>query len=329
MGAVGNTYLTLTDLANRMVKGEPAKEIIEILNAQNEILEDIPWVECNDGAGHKTVIRTGIPEPTWRMLNYGVPNKKSTTAQVRDTTGMLENYSLVDQSLLEMSGDKQATLLSESLPFLEGMNQAFASALFYGNTSLEPKKFMGLAPRFSQLTGAENSQNVITGSGSANCTSVWLVVWGPNSAHGLYPKGSKAGLTQKHLGEDTVSDGNDGFYQADRTHFKWDCGFSLRDWRQVVRVANIDVSALKKDAATGADLVDLMTDAVERVQNLNLGKPVFYCNRTVRTYLRKQIRNAKNVQISMEQVAGKPVMTFDGIPVRRCDAILSTETAVA
>jgi hypothetical protein len=31
----------------------------------------------------------------------------------------------------------------------------------------------------------------------------------------------------------------------------------------------------------------------------------------------------------MEQIGGKMVMTFAGIPVRRCDALLNTETAVA
>src|SRR5688500_5837892 len=108
MAGVGNTFLTLSDLANRMVKGNVAKEIIEILNAQNEVLEDIPWIECNDGSGHKTVVRTGIPSGTWRMLNYGVPQKKSTTAQIRDATGMLENYSLVDASIVDRAKDKQA-----------------------------------------------------------------------------------------------------------------------------------------------------------------------------------------------------------------------------
>ena len=47
------------------------------------------WMQCNDGAGHKTTVRTGLPTATWRLLNYGVVKSKSTTAQVRDSTGMV------------------------------------------------------------------------------------------------------------------------------------------------------------------------------------------------------------------------------------------------
>jgi hypothetical protein len=32
--------------------------------------------------------------------------------------------------------------------------------------------------------------------------------------------------------------------------------------------------------------------------------------------------------LTMEQVAGKHVTMFDGIPVRRCDAILNTESGI-
>ena len=35
-------------------------------------------------------------------------------------------------------------------------------------------------------------------------------------------------------------------------HYKWDNGLTLRDWRYVVRVANIDVSNLS-DPATGSE----------------------------------------------------------------------------
>ena len=40
------------------------------------------WVEGNLPTGHKTTVRTGLPQAAWRLLNYGVPKSKSTTAQV-------------------------------------------------------------------------------------------------------------------------------------------------------------------------------------------------------------------------------------------------------
>jgi hypothetical protein len=203
--------------------------------------------------------------------------------------------------------------------------------VIYGNTAINPERFMGLAPRFNSLS-AENGQNIISAGGAgADNTSIWLVVWGKKTVHGLYPKGSKAGLQMRDLGEDTLTDADGGKYQGYRSHYKWDPGLSVRDWRYVVRIANIATGSLTKNAASGADLVDLMTQAIELLPEgyAAAGRPVFYCNRTIRSYLRRQIRNKDNVNLTLETIAGKKVVAFDGIPVRRVDAILNTEAAVS
>jgi hypothetical protein len=334
MAAVNDSNLSLMDLAGRMgPDGKVEKAIIEILNEQNEALQYIPFVECNDGTSHLTTIRAGIPDPTWRLLNYGVAQTKSRTVQVRDACGMLENYSTVDAALCEFSKDKAALLLSEAKPIIEGMNQEFMSTWFYGNTAVNRERFMGLAPRYSALTGVENADNIITGGGNANRnTSIWIAVLGDNSLHGLFPEGTKAGLEQKNLGEQTVYDAAGNPFQAERSHFKWKPGVSLRDWRQVVRICNIDVDDLTKDAGAGsADLIDLLDDGLERIYNMNMGKPVIMANRTIRSYLRRQMKNHPRALLSLEEVAGRPnkSLHYDGIPIVRCDALLNTEATVA
>jgi len=332
MAAIGGaTNPTLLDVASRSEKdGKITQTIVELLNETNEIIDDATFVECNDGTGHKTTIRSGLPTATWRKLNYGVQPSKSTTVQVKDSTGMLEAYSEIDKALADLNGNTNAFRLSEDRAFLESMNQEFAETLFYGDSTVDPEKFMGLAPRYNDSM-AENGSNVLKGGGSgSDNTSVWLIVWGMNTAHCLYPKGSAAGLSHRDLGEWTLEDANGGKYQGYRTHYKWDCGFTLRDWRYVVRICNIDVSDLTKDASSGsADLIDLMVQAEELVPNLSMGRAAFYCNRTIRSFLRRQITNKANVHLNIEQVAGKRVLAFDGIPVRRCDAILNTEATVS
>jgi hypothetical protein len=328
MSAIGTGNLTLLDLSSRMEKGAIAPRIAELLAQRNEILDDMVWVEANDGSGHKTTIRTGIPAGTWRLLNYGVNQEKSTTAQIKDACGMLEAYSTVDAMLVNLAKDKAALRLSEDAPFIEGLNQTFSSALLYGNSQTNPEKIMGLGPRFSSLS-ANNGVNIIDAGGSASMTSIYLIVWGENTVHGIYPQGSPAGLQQRDLGEQTVYDANNNPYQAFRSHYKWDCGLVVRDWRYIVRIANINISQLTKDYASGADLVDYMTQALELVQDLKMGRPAFYASRTVRSYLRRQMINHKNVLLNYDQVAGKHVMSFDGVPVRRVDQILkSTESQV-
>ncbi|MDD9340223.1 MAG: hypothetical protein PV362_11370 [Providencia heimbachae] len=322
--------LTLADWAKLQDPNGKQAKIVELLTQSNEILEDMLYVEGNLPTGHRTTVRTGLPEATWRLLNYGVQPSKSTTAQVTDATGMLETYSEVDKALADLNGNTSEFRLSESQAFIEAMNQQMAETLFYGDTTVHAQRFTGLSARFNDLS-AKNGVNIIDAGGTgSNLTSIWLVVWGPNTAHGIYPKGSKAGLEQQDLGENTLDDGNGGKYQGYRAHFKWVNGLTVRDWRYVVRIANIDLSKLSKDpeAAGAIDLPDLLIQAIEKIPNLSMGKPVFYCNQQIRSWMRRQIKNSKNVNISMQEVAGKKVVSFDEIPVRRTDVILTTEDQV-
>ena len=330
MAVLSTTNPTLADVAKRYDADGKIDTIVELLAETNEVLDDMTFLEGNLPTGHKTTVRSGLPSSTWRKLNYGVQPSKSTTVQITDTAGMLEAYAEVDKALADLNGNTASFRLSEDRAFLESMNQTMASTLFYGDTGTDPEKFMGLGPRYNSLS-AESGDNIIVGGGSgSDNTSIWLVCWGPNTCHGIYPKGSQAGLNHQDLGEVTLEDAANGKYQGYRTHYKWDIGMSLRDWRYVVRIPNIDVSNLTKDASgSSAALVDLMVQAVEKLPNVNLGRCVFYGNRTISSILRRQITNTSNVRLSMDEVAGKRVMSFDGIPFRRNDAILNTEAAVS
>ncbi len=331
MATIGTTRATLVDVAKRTDGDGKISKIVEILSENNEILEDMQWSEGNLPTGHRTTIRSGLPSPTWRLLNYGVQPTKSRTVQVTDSCGMLEAYSEVDKALADLNGNSAEFRLSEDRGHIEGMNISFASTLFYGNTATNPERFMGLASRYNSLA-AENASNIIPGGGAASDnTSIWLVCWGDNTIHGIYPKGSKAGLSVTDKGQVTIenADGASGRMEGYRTHFKWDCGLTLRDWRYVVRIANIKGSTLTKNAATGGDLIDLMSQAVEIMPSLSMGKAVFYCNRTVKSFLRRQIANRVASNLNLDTVSGKPVMSFDGIPVKRCDGLLNTEATVS
>lgn len=330
MATLTATNPTLADVSARMTAdGKIDPNIIEMLSETNEVLDDMTVIEANGFTEHKTTVRSGLPTGTWRKLNYGVQPEKSRTVAVKDSMGMLETYAEVDKALADLNGNSASWRLSEDRAFIEGLNQTMASTLFYGDSSLDPEKFMGLAPRYNSLS-AENGGNIIDagGTGSDNA-SIWLVVWGPNTCHSIYPKGSAAGLQSRDLGEDTLIDAAGGRYQGYRTHYKWDLGATLRDWRFVVRIANIDVSDLTKNAATGADLIDLMTQALELIPNIGMGRPAFYMPRTLRSFLRRQITNkVASSTLTMEEVAGKKVVTFDGVPCRRSDALLLTEARV-
>lgn len=327
MSLVGVTAPTLADIAKRTDPHGRIDVIVEMLTQTNEILEDMSFVEGNLPTGHKSIIRTGLPSSSWRLLNYGVPQSKSQTQAVVDTCGMLEAYAEIDKALADLNSNTAAFRLSEDRAFLEAMNQEMAATLFYGDTSKNPERFLGLAPRFSSLSKAKaaTAENVIDAGGTAanGLTSAWLACWGDQTIHGIYPKGSKAGFQHQDLGEVTLHDAVGGKYQGYRTHYKWDIGLCMRDWRYVVRVGNIDLSTI-----TDEQLVEALVRAVETLPNQKLGRPVFYMNRQLRTRLRNAFRRSINVNLSLSEAAGKKVLSFDEIPVKRCDAILNTEARI-
>lgn len=329
MTALAANNPTLLDVAKRLDPDGRIASIVEILNATNPVLDDLTFVEGNLPTGHRTTIRTGLPAPTWRKLYGGVQPSKSTTVQVTDSAGMLEAYAEVDKALADLNGNTAAFRLSEDAAHIEGMGQEMAQTLFYGNEGTEPEAFTGLAPRYNSLS-AENADNIIDAGGNdSDLTSIWLCVWGNQTGHGIYPKDSMAGLQMTDKGQVTVEnvDGNGGRMEAYRTHYRWDAGLSIRDWRYFVRIANVDVSNLNTLANT-KDIINWMIQASERIPELGKGRAAFYMNRRLREKLRLGILEKVSSNLSWETVSGQRVMTFDDIPVRRTDALINTESRV-
>jgi hypothetical protein len=346
MAVLSNTALTYADWAKRVDDDYHIAAIIEILSQTNEILEDMQVIEGNLPTGHKTTVRTGLPQATWRLLNTGVPNAKSTTAQVVDTVGNLETYAVIDKDIADLNGNTAEFRLSEVKAFLEGMSQQVAATLIYGNQFVNPERFTGLAPRYSTKTVANSltANNVLDGGGtSTSNTSMYILTWGADTWHATFPKGKITGLQHRDMGEWPVSDASGNTYQAYRDHFKWEIGLVMRDWRYGVRIANIDVTQLT--GVNAANLINLIVRGIYKLPTqpvsagtiqtsdtpevrANMGRTVIYCNRVIRTYLDLQAMNKTNVLLRIEEFDGKPITTFRGIPVRTCDAILSNETQV-
>ena len=335
MAVLSTGALTLADWAKRLDPDGKVPVVAELLSQSNEILEDAVFMEGNLPTGHRVTIRTGLPAVYWRSLNQGVPSSKSTTAQVDESCGMLEAYSRVDKDLAELNGNTSAFRLSEDAAFLEGMNQAQASAMFYGNPATDARQYLGFATRYGAISGASNSQNILNavGTGGATNMSIWLVVWGDNTVFCPFPKGSMAGLIHEDTGQLTVYDGNSNPYQAYQTHYQWKNGLVVKDWRYVVRIANISVTALTTNSSP-ADLISLMSRALDRIPNLTAGRPVFYMNRTAYSFLRLQALNKSNYALAVEHGLnqfGTPTnwLAFEGVPLRRVDQLLPTETQIS
>ena len=332
MAVLSSNALTLADHAKRVDPEGKIPKIVELLSQTNEILDDMVFIEGNLPTGHRASVRTGLPSVYWKLLNQGVQPSKSLTAQIDEQCGMLEAWSEVDKEVAELNGNVNSFRLSEAAAFIEAMNQEFASTLFYGNSSLAPEEFNGMSVRYSDLS-ANSGQNIVSGGGAgADNSSMWLVVWGEQTVHGLFPKGSKAGLDHEDLGLQTIetSTGIAGTrLRAYQDRFHWKVGVSVKDWRYAVRIPNIDISNLVAKSSA-ADLIDLMIKAIHRIPNLNMGKPVFYANRSIIQMLDIQRRDdILGSGIKYDEVDGKLIPHFRGIPIKKCDALLETEAVVS
>jgi hypothetical protein len=328
MATIGGTLLTLNDWAKRMDPDGTVADVAELLSQDNEILDDMLWKEGNLPTGERVTQRTGLPTAYYRLMNMGTPNSKSSTAQVDEQTAMLNIRTQIDQDEAELNGNVTQYRMDESQASIEGMNQSFASTLFYGSNA-NPEEFVGYAPRFNDL-GAANGQNIIDALGSqSDNSSIWLIGWGNKSTYGIFPKGSKVGLSHEDLGLGDAFDSNNDRFRAYMDAYKWKQGIAVKNWQYIVRIANIDISTLIADpTGSTTNLLNYMVAATHTIKSLNGVKPVFYCNRTINKMLDTQAMNKSNVHLTVGEEEGKRKLSLRGIPIKMVDALTETEARV-
>jgi hypothetical protein len=338
MAALSTQLPTMLDLAKMLdPDGKTLAQIVPILNQDNEILPRLRWQESNGTWSHRTTYHTSLPTPTWSKINGSIAPAKGTTGQSTDGMGEMQGYSQVDPILADASGNVNAFRLRHDAMHMQGMSHEFAQTLFYGNADLVPEEFTGLSARYpaggSSALRTETAENILDGgSNDTDNTSIWIVCMDSDmpGVTGIYRPGSQAGLKMTNKGLQTVSVGSGGeFAERYVTHYRWSCGIAVPDWRKNVRIANIEVSDLTKNAATGADLLDLIMQGLELLPSGSQSSAVILGNRTVSSFLRRQSRNAiASSTLGYETVAGKPVLTVGGTPFLRCDALTNAESAV-
>jgi len=332
MATLGTNKYDFTDVARRLDPDGKIALVAEMMEEINLIIPDVPWIEGNLPTGTRLTRRTSLPSVGFRRINSGVDQSKSTTEQVDDVCGMLEAYADVDKKLADLNGNTNQFRLSESVAYLEAMNQKYVDTLIYGNVTTTPEAFQGFFTRdYYSDTGSEYFIDA-GGTGSDN-TSILLVGWSPNKIYGIYPKASKAGLSTEDKGQVTLYDSSNRPYEGYRMHYVWECGLAVKDYRYAVRIGNIDVSALKTyGASTGdesPDITGMLIEAYNLIPHIDMCQPRIYCNKTVKTELDKMANDTGNRNVSVNVMDGKPVTNFWGIPVKKVDAILDNEEVVS
>lgn len=135
---------TLWDAAKLLDPDGTSANVAEVLDQDNEMLWDCPFYEGNLPTGTRITTRTGLPAVYWRKLNKGIPESKATTAQVDETTGLLEARSQVDVRVAALNGNTAGFRFNQSKPFMEAMNQKAQFQMLNGTLVGQPEAFWAL-----------------------------------------------------------------------------------------------------------------------------------------------------------------------------------------
>lgn len=339
MAALGANLVTLADVAKS--KNKMIGKVAEVLVQENPMLNDIPYMEMNEGTIHKEEIRATLPAVYYRKANQPIPASKSTTEERTFQATHFESKSQIDAAVAERGGMDRVgyNRWNQAQGHIQAHALEHASLTIYGSPFSSNLKTAGLFDIYSTLAAAEaTSKQVIDGGGSSSdLTSIIRVHWGERSVFGIYPKGTQAGLKRidrsagntKVQIQGTDQNGNTGFYWGYEEDFEIDHGLVVKDYRQAGRVANIDIDNLKS-GASAADLIDLMISLHYKIWNIQNGVGVWYVNRTIEAFLHKQAltKVGAGAGLRFDNYQGQKVLEFLGFPVRRADAILNSESQV-
>ena len=318
-----NTKYTFLELAKRTNDGM-VLEIAEVMNETNEILLDIPWFRCNKMDYEKLSRRTYLPSGTWRQANKGIRTTLSSTQEVIEHVGRLEDRSEIDEIYTEGLNNTEVAALrqQEDIAHTEGLSQQMADALFESTTSGTPEQINGFQIRLNDTA----QTNVISGGGSTTLTSVYVIDWGRRGAYGIY-SGSQGilGLEAKNKGKEKLFDSDDLPYYGWVTQFIWNAGLAVKDELKTGRYANINSTLGGSSTFDEDNLIQLLNEC-----HFNLATTRLYMNKRMKTQMQIRAKDKANMYWTepVSALSGSPILMFNGAIVRTCEAIKNIETQV-
>ena len=325
MAVGGDTVVTFDEWVKRMDKSN-VKTIIEIAAASNLMLKTAMVGPGNEVDGNTTTVRTRYPSGTWTSAYEGVASESSSTKEVWNAAGYLEGYSVISKRYVHRSPDRKAARMQEERAFIIGYSEEIEDTFFHGDRNLNPKEFLGLDQRYA-LIGGETGGQIVDGLGTdaADNTDIWFVGWGAGNASLFFGANGKGGLEIDDKGMVPWDlDGNGLHQECYVSHYEWNVGLKVEDYRCCSRVANIDVSTLL--GGTPQSIVPLMIDAWYKIPTsiMQSARMAIYCNTTVLAALQKEARSFGQTNLTLEDWEGRKQTHFMGIPIFRSDKIVNT-----
>jgi hypothetical protein len=305
----------------------------EVMSLENPIIEDMHFQQENTDNGNKSRERSKMPEVTARKYNQGITRSSGGVKVIVDPRTELVSKLELDESYLDdFGGAADAELADEQAAHRTANGEKVGNTIFYGSRGKD--SLYGLTPRYNTLDSKYASSKYVLDASEgivspSNLASLWIVSWGPKGAYGFFPKSSKGGLEEGELMKGEIKDEEGKEFPGYKQYFKWKLGLTVKDYRSVVRIANIDtVKAKTKNVTAGVpDLEALIVKALRLIKP-NGGRVVMYGNMDIMQALDLQALGRYGQSYPTKEFANGLVTVVKGMNVRQQDCLLSSEEQV-
>lgn len=312
-------------LAARMTHNNEIIDVAEVLNETNDVIQDAHVERANDITSHVVSRRSALPTISWVKAGNGWSATVGLLNQARETIGMMKARYQCPEDVMRLQPNPAKYRMQQERAYIESMGQEFTNTLIAGTTAGVPEEFDGVASRYTSIATGNVWNNGASAGGGATISSIWFFQWGPGKVYLIYPRNTEGGgIKKQDKGLVYTTGDNSSYLWAYVTEFSWDIGLCIEDTRSVKRLANIST-------LSSTDINTLDEDKIIQIRNnyKTAGTISMYCNEDVYTQLQILAKDKTNVHWGPENPFGKPQLYFLDMPVRRCDAITSTQSVLS
>lgn len=329
MAVLNATRFNFVDVIKREAPNGEALLLGNSLAQTNEIIRDMLLVAGNEKLGNRSGKFTALGTASRRRANKGVTPSKASVVQQYDPVSVWADRIEIDELELKTTKDKAMIIQQELDAKRENLSIQMTYDLIYGDPAATPDSMRGLATRLNTTT----IPTVCSAGGSSANTSAYIVTHDLNSFYGFYPSDLPSGLSYINRGPNQRIDdglGSNSTFYGEVHDLQWALGITVKNERRVGRLCNIATGSLTKNAASGADLVDLFIHTQNQLQNLREANKKWYVGRVTLDYLARQLNNKSNRFITLTELDNKmPFYSIFGVPVGLVEQISNNEGTIS
>lgn len=335
-----NTQWTLLERAKRSPDGRRVMPALDVMDKMgvDSFMQDVPFFPANQGLKHQISRTTSRPSSTIRNMYQGVLKTNTATQVLWEPVCLFEQRSEVDEAHIDTldNGDEARAMIDK--PHAAGILDDFVYEMFRGVRSAGAQHIDGFLARMGKISNPYEGSGAVPyvwdnkGTGG-NLTSLYIVEYGPQAVHGLYPSGGTVrgggpyGMSIVNKGKEKLDDvlNSARKYYGYVTQFKFYLGLAVwNDWK-IARIANIDCDETDAKALNDNLIIKALNHG-----KFNPAATRIYANPYLTTQIDIRAKDKGNVQWDVMEVFGRKVSQIQGIPLRKLDVsiIADDETQV-